>query len=303
MGTTITLTAGPSMVVITGDRPFEGCTYEKLEGWYGVDGVDLGFVRRPNAAGAFSPSQTFPDQKAISIEGKYFGPDRATSLAMRESLAALYNEGRPVTISVADDLRVTTREVMIESITFPWTIHPDFDFAIDMSAADPRRYGLAAVVSTGLEAPGSGLQLPFDEANGIGLALPSNEAAGLGIDFGTTGVDGRVSVSNTGNADTISTYVVSADLSSSMPDGFALVNVATGERLTYIGPVTSGTTVVLDTRTRTAFINGTAPAGRFLTSPQWWTVPRGTTLQIAFLARGPVSGSPRLDVTTAPGFY
>ncbi|MFM9587231.1 hypothetical protein ACKI11_47015, partial [Streptomyces caniscabiei] len=84
--------------------------------------------------------QTFPDATAISIEGQYVGASRADGLAMRERLAALYNDGRPVQMTVADDLRTTTREVLVAGISLPWTIHQEFKFSIDMQAADPRRY-------------------------------------------------------------------------------------------------------------------------------------------------------------------
>ena len=284
MGTTITLTAGTLVVVITGDGVYEGCTYDKLEGWYGVDNVDLALVTRPNAPGAFAPVQTFPDAKAISIEGQYFGSSRADGLAMRERLAALYNDGRPVQMTVADDLRTTTREVLVAGVSLPWTIHPEFEFAIDMTAADPRRYGPEVVVETGLAAPGSGLVWP--------IVWP--------LDWGTIGVNGRIIVENGGNTETISRFVVSGG---GMPDGFAIVNVATGERLTYLGPVAAGVTVTIDTGTRTAVINGDGAGSRFLASPQWFSIPPRSSVEIQFLALGSVSGTPTLRASTAPAYY
>lgn len=293
MGTSITLIADSVTVVITGDRPDVGPTYEKLDGWYGVPGVDLGFVKRPNAPGAFAPAQTFPDEAKVSIEGQHFAPSRTAGIEMRHDLAALYNDGRPVRAIVADDLMTTEREVMVESVEFPWTIHPDFQFTIDMRAADPRRYGAAIASSTGLATPGSGLDFP--------LELPSDETPNpdLGLDFGTVGVNGRLTVANPGTVATVSTFTVEGN----MPDGFVIVNSTTGQRLTYLGPVAAGTVVELDSRTQTAFINGTAPAGRWLLSPEWWTVPPRSSIEVGFLALGPVAGSPRLTATTAPAFY
>ncbi len=284
MGTTITLTAGTTVIVITGDGVYTGCTYDKLEGWYGVDQVDLALVPRPNAPGAFAPVQTFPDARVISIEGDYFGSSRADALQMRENLAALYNDGRPITMTVADDLRTTSREVLVAAVAFPWTIHQEFEFSIDMSAADPRRYGAEATGGTLLAAPGTGYSWP--------AVWPA--------DWGTIGVNGKVVIANGGNTETISRFVVSGG---EMPDGFVIVNVTTGERLTYVGPVTAGTTITLDTKTRAAFINGTGPGSRFLASPQWWAVPPRSSVEVQFLARGPVVGSPRLDHYTAPAFY
>lgn len=284
MGTTITLTAGSTVVTITGDRPYEGCTYDKLDGWYGVGDVDLGLVKRPGAPGAFAPTQTFPDARVISIEGDYFGSSRADGLAMRETLGMLYNEGRPVVMTVADDLRTTSREVLIAAVEFPWTIHPEFEFTIDATAADPRRYGAEAVAGTTLAAPGTGLVWP--------VVWP--------VDWGTIGVNGRALILNPGNTETISRFVVSGG---EMPDGFVIVNATTGARLTYLGPVAAGSTITLDTATRSAMINGSGPGSRFLASPEWWSIPARSSVEVQFLALGAVTGTPRLDVYTAPAYY
>jgi hypothetical protein len=284
MGTTITLAADAVTITITGGDVYVGCTYDKLEGWYGVENVDLGMVKRPGAPGSFAPSQTFPGEKAISIEGDFFGASRAAGLQMREDLSMLYNEGRPVRMTVADDLRTTSRDVLIASVSFPWTIHQEFEFSIDMTADDPRRYGAEVANETALAAPGTGFVWP----------------AVWPIDWGTIGVSGRVTILNGGNTETMSRFVVD---NGEMPDGFEIVNVTTGQRLVYLGPVVSGTAITLDTETRTATIGASAPGSPFLASPQWWAVPPRSSVELQFLARGAVTGSPRLRVYTAPAFY
>lgn len=284
MGTIITLTAGSTSVVITGDTPYTTCTYDKLEGWYGVRNVDLALVKRPGAPGAFAPEQTFPGELAISVEGQYYGATRSAALQMREDLAALYNEGREIVMTVADDLRTTSRRVLVAEVDYPWTIHPEFEFTIDVTAEDPRRYAAESTVGTGLAVAGTGLSWP--------LVWP--------LDWGTAAVNGRTVVMNPGNAETLSRFVISGG---SMPDGFVIVNVTTGERLTYIGALTSGSTITLDTRTRTAVIDGSGPGSRFLVSPEWWSVPARSSVELQFLARGATTGSPRVDVYTSPAYY
>lgn len=284
MGTVITLATETTTIVIYGDRPFEACTYDKIEGWYGLDSVDTAMVKRPGAPGAFAPTQTFPDEKAISIEGDYFGASRADALRMREDLTTLYNDGRPIVMTVADDLRTTSREVYVATVSFPWTIHQEFEYSIDMVAADPRRYAPEQAAGTTLAAPGTGLSWP--------VAWP--------VSWGTIGVSGRATITNEGTTETISRYVVRGG---EMPDGFAIVNVTTGERLTYLGPVAAGTTVTLDTATRTAMVNDSGPGSRFLVSPQWWSVPARSSIEVQFIALGSTTGTPRLDVYTAPAYY
>lgn len=302
-GTTITIATDYDSVTFTGGDVYLGPTYDKLEGWYETPNVDVGFVKRPGAPGAFAPEQTHPDEAVISIEGDMFAANRAAGIEWRERLAALYNEGRPVLVTVADDLRTTTRSCTVEGVGIPWTIHPEFEYSIDMRAADPRRYGAATTIETTLAAPGTGLALPFSDVTGVGLLLPSDEAPtpDLGLDLGSLGTSGRLTVTNEGRVATVSRFIVDAN-GGSMPDGFVIVNVPTGQRLTYLGPVEAGTTVTLDSETQTAFINGTAPAGRWLAAPEWWEVPPRSSLEVAFLPRGSVTGSPKLTATTSPAF-
>lgn len=158
MGTTITLTAPGATVVITGEGVYQGPTYDKLEGWYGVEADDSGFVARPDAPGEFEPDQVYAGGVTVSVEGQYFSPvGRADALAMRKRLSLLYNNGRPITMTVADDLETTTRRVTMLAVRFPWTIHQEFAYTLDMRSADPRRYGSTNVVETGLAQPSTGL--------------------------------------------------------------------------------------------------------------------------------------------------
>jgi hypothetical protein len=284
-GTTIRIIADSIAIEITGDMPYVGLTYNRLDGWYDLASVDSGFVKRPGAPGAFAPAQTFPDEAAIGIEGDYFGSDRADALLMREAILELYNEGRPVVVEVADDLRTTRREAWVANIDIPWTIHPDFKYSIDLKAEDPRRYADAVTVSTGL-ASSAGVGLDISP-----LVLP--------LDFGATPSNGRVTITNPGNADTVTTFTVT---DGDMPDGFVIVNVDTGQRLTYVGPVAAGTTITVDTRIRAAFINIDSPS-RYLSAPEWWGVPRRGGVTVQFLARGEVTGTPTLWAATSPAYY
>lgn len=282
MATTVTFTYGANALTITGDGVFDGPTYDRLEGWIGVD-ADLRFQPRPSAPGAFAPQQVYARDRLISLEGQYFGSSRADAIAMRERLLGLQNDGRPLTMTVADDLRTTSREVYVEQIAVPWTIHQEFRYAIDVRAADPRRYAPVVEVATNLASAGEGLILP--------LEFP--------VTFGIAGIDGRVTIVNAGNTGTGSRFTITG----TMPDGFELVNVTTGQRITYLGPVALSASVTIDTRLRTALIEDTGPAGRFLASPEWWEVPAGSSIQVQFVARGPVSDSPIMTAATASAFY
>lgn len=284
MGTTITLTTPSISVTITGDGVYSGCTYNRLDGWYGVDDVELGLVRRPSAPGSFAPQRTYPGSRVISIEGDFFGITRADALAMREDLTMLYNDGQPITMTVTDDLRTTSREILVASISLPWTIHPEFQFTIDATAPDPRRYGEAGALTTGLAQAGTGMSWP--------ITWP--------LDWGTIGVTGRVTLANDGSTETLPWFTVSGG---SMPDGFEIVNTGTGERIVYVGPVGTGNTVAINSRTRSALINGNGPGSRYLAAPQWFGIPARSSVEVQFLARGPVTGTPTLQAFAAPAYY
>lgn len=281
-------------IPITGTGVFDGFTYDKLDGWYGVPPVDARLMKRPNQPGAFAADRTTPPEATISVEGQYFGSSEVDALKARERLLSIYSDGRPVIMRVDDALRTTARTVLVAAVDIPWTFRNEFKWTIDMKAPDPRRYGAALLVSNTLALAGSGLVLPTVDSPASGLDFD------FGVDFGTTPNDGRITIVNVGGTETTTTFVVR---NGSMPDGVDIVNVATGERLSYIGPIVAGTTLEFDPRTQAVFVNGTNPAGRYLPNPDWWVVPAGGSVEVQFLARGPVTGTPTLDATTSPAFY
>lgn len=273
-------------VSFTGTGVYQGFTYDKFEGWKGIENVDLGIVRRPNQPGSFIRQKTDPGERVVSIEGQFFGADEASAELARELLVSLYSDGRDVPLTVTDSLRATTRMVKVAAVKVPWTPHKEFSFTIDMTAADPKRYATPVVVSNTLAVPGSGLDFDF------GLDFP--------LDFGTTPNDGRLIITNLGDTETTTTFVVRGG---NMPDGAEIVNLATTERLVYIGPIMNGDFVEFDPRVQAAFINGTNPAGRFTPNPAWWSIAPKASVEVQFLARGAVTGAPVLEATTSPAYY
>jgi hypothetical protein len=122
------------------------------------------------------------------------------------------------------------------------------------------------------------------------------------LDFGDIPSSGRVTIVNDGNAGAVTTLKVRDD-TGQMVDGFTIVNVDTGETLTYVGTVTQGTVVTLDPTTRQAYVNDVNPVGRFLPSPEWWETPPMSTTTLQFLANGVVTGTPILRAETAAANY
>ncbi|MGZ4554796.1 MAG: phage distal tail protein [Mycobacteriaceae bacterium] len=146
--------------------------------------------------------------------------------------------------------------------------------ALQFFCADPRLYGRALTLSTGLRTAGTGMSFP--------MSFP--------MSFGTTGSGGSVAFTNTGTANTEPVFTVSGALSA----GFQITWVETGQHLTYSFPV--GSDVVIDCGAGTATTQG-QDRSVYLTQRDWFSVPAGATATFAFAALGGETGTSNPGVT------
>ncbi|WP_416394227.1 MULTISPECIES: hypothetical protein [unclassified Curtobacterium] len=123
-----------------------------------------------------------------------------------------------------------------------------------------------------------------------------SKSSGAYFNWGTTGITGRVSVTNTGTATTVSTFSVTGGLSG----GFELVWVPTGQRIRFERPIDVASAVQINPRTGRVTIDGASDVTGFLTASQWWSVPAGSTGEVQFTPLGTVTGTPTLTARTAP---
>jgi hypothetical protein len=145
--------------------------------------------------------------------------------------------------------------------------------ALQFYAPDPRLYGRAFTLTTGLRTAGTGLAFPI----------------GSPMDFGTVGSGGSVVFTNTGTAATEPVFTISGALS----QGFQITWVETGQHLTYSFPV--GSDLVLDCGAGTATTQG-QDRTVYLTQRDWFSVPAGATGTFQIAALGGETG------TSNPGF-
>lgn len=176
-GSTVTIATPQDTMTMTGTGVFEGATYDRLDGWEAARDADLKKTKRPSRMGDYTPSGSTLPGRVVTIEGQYFGSSIVDAARMRERLVALYAAGAPVTMTVADPLRTTSRLCFVEDVDPKWSSTPNLKFTIDLYAPDPRRYGAERPATTVLASPGSGLALPGDEATGRGLLLPGRTLA------------------------------------------------------------------------------------------------------------------------------
>lgn len=289
METVIEITTGYDTLTMTGTDVWgNGWIYDNdtLDAWFKLAPVAVKLNKRPNAHGTYLPDQLFTEEHRTSIVGQYFGATVLDAAQARNRLTALFNDGRPVMITVTDDLGATSRVGLVIEASPEWEPDTHFRFTLTIAAADPRRYGTMRDASTGLATPGSGLVWP----------LGTNPAAFW--DWGTEGATGRTSFTNYGNTSTYPVLLVGEG--GSLPEGFVITEIETGRQLTY-SRSTSGQIVRLDTRTRRVTINGGDVTGG-LTRREWFEVPANTTRTYHLAALGAVVGAPRLEISGADAY-
>jgi hypothetical protein len=267
------------------DSAQAGWTLARLQGWYDAAPSRRSVRDRPQADGAFGVDRYFRGARVVTVEGSYIGSSLEDAYRARDRLAALQADGRSSEFTVSDLLG--ERSAGVELLRAPEAddglYQPFFQFAFDVVAADPRRYGPVEVVSTGLPSSGTGITYP--------IVYP--------IDYGTPGDPGRLIVSNTGTQETTSVFEVSGGLDA----GFEIKDIATGRRLRFERLVPLGSTVVLNARTGRAYLDVPAnDVSGFLTVREWWSTPPSVSQEIQFSTLGSTSGTPTLTARTRPAY-
>ena len=119
------------------------------------------------------------------------------------------------------------------------------------------------------------------------------------LEYGEYGETGRVTITNTGNADATIQY----DIAGPVPaQGFEVLLVGTGERLRFEGDVSSGSHLVIDSANGLVLIDGTADRSNLLTWRDWFVVPAGGSIEIAFVNLGSFSAA-QLTASIRPGSW
>lgn len=288
----ITFTPTGADVDIFGAAPTGGAFIyrdECLDDWYALPKPIVNLAKRANAHGAFALGQTFTDAATPSVSGRYHGLSHADAADARERLAAMYNDGNPIVMRVADVRGVTSRVVWVTDFVPDWTATDTFEFEMALVAPDGRRYGpLQSSPGTGLPTPPSGLLWPL-----------GTSPSGLYFDWGTAGTDGLIAMTNGGNATAYPTVYVGGT-SGAFPDGFRVTEVETGREVVFPYPVPSGTVIAINNRTRRVTQDGGGDVTELTSKREWFMVPSGATRNYLISTLGNVSGAPTFRATMMP---
>ena len=255
-------------------RPF-------FDAWYSKPDSKEEVRERPAAHGAYGIDRDWRSALALTMDGRFRGANWPSMLAALEAAAGV---GTPITVTVSDDLGVSSRSVNVRR--FRPRPMPGANlcyFEMDLIAVDPRRYGTLLTPSTGLPVSGTGQPWP--------QVWPAT--------WGTGGSDGRVSGVNTGSETTSPILTVTGGLSL----GVQLVEITTGSYLQLDRVIPAGTTVYFDTRTSRVYLDDPAnDISSFTTRRDWagFQIPAGATRTVQFNGLGVATGTPTLTMRYAP---
>lgn len=231
-----------------------------LEGWWDLPGSTGGVEQRTSAHGGWT-SQAFYQPRGITLAARLRGSSFAQVSRELEGLLAAVpiNDLTPLFVEEIDG-RVLFANVRQADDPLVSRSGVGAEANISLVAPDPRRYDVALVTaSTGLPLTSGGLRLPF--------RLPVRVAGGVQL--------GLMTVTNDGNLDTPPVFTVVGPC-----PPFTLTHRGTSKTLRYHEAVPAGRTVVIDTATQTALLDGVAP--RYVTG-SWFTYAPGRN-EVAFTA-------------------
>lgn len=271
-----------------GDEPSDAFAVTRMTGWYDGAPIRRSIDDRPVEDGAFDVDRIYRGARVISVEGDWVGSTIEAAYQARDELSALQADGVPGVFTVTDSLGVRSCQnvtLVKEPVADDVISSPFFEFAFDVVARDPRKYGPEVSASTGLATPGTGAVWPADWDPGY--------------EWGSGGTSGRATVSNVGRFTSWPVLEVTGGLAG----GVELVEVVTGSVLRLDRVVPLGSTVVFDGRRGRAYLD--VPSNDvtgFLTRRDWWPVPASQSRTVQLNPLGAVTGTPTLTVRVSPAF-
>jgi hypothetical protein len=276
MSTTIQLDS-----IVFSDSDVEGWAFLSLTDWWGSTANKVEARERPQAHGSFQRARSLRSSRAISFVARYRGADHLEVERAFDALSATGAE-TPVVMRVTTEDGSWWRWVSVEAVTPESTRNRWFGQAtVDVLAEDGRRYADASWLSTAPPTEGAGLEWP--------AVWPAVWPGG--------GVDGRVTLANTGRAPSAPSFQLKGGF-----DTATVTCMETGARIGFDRYVPPGSTVLIDTATRRAVIDDQSDVSRWLRFREWETVPPGSSRAYQFDVTG-ASGSPTLEGRVFPAWW
>jgi hypothetical protein len=260
----------------------------EIKGWHGSAGIRRNTTPKLWQHGIFS-ERGYKTERVITLQGHIETQTRAEAAALVDTLAAIMGDGELGTLTV-DDVDQGTRWAPVQlagAIEIEWDSGLEIDVTVDMVSPDAMKYGLAASYTTGISAPGGGMDND--------PALFNNDTDV--IDFGDGGTAGTVTIINEGTAPVPAVFTVNGYWDAA---GWVITELGTGRRLVYTGANLIEDRVVLDSSDGTVMLNGISDRSDNLTVREWPLLVPGPNTYL-FEALG--NSSMLLTVTAGPAWW
>lgn len=155
--------------------------------------------------------------------------------------------------------------------------------AVQLYFPDPLWYGPTVSALTRLPITSGGLAYP--------LSYP--------LAYGSP-VTGRVSAANAGSAVTAPVFTIMGPIDIA---GFQVASIEDGISIQYNGSLSAGDQLVIDTRTGSVVLNGTADRRNLLGYSTWPNIPASSTRTFAFTTLGTYQAAASMTVAWAPAYW
>lgn len=270
-----------------------GHILESLGGWFDGPPVRGEDISRPAGHGSFGLS-AYRGARLIDASVSVLTDDPASAGEAQRWLSGLLADGgfSDLTITDPSGMALTSRVRLGGQPLVSWAPQSSaIRASLQFWAPDPLRYGDPVGIPTPFPVRRGGLRFPlFSDGHGRNVGA---------LDFGPPSLTGRIVLSNPGTADTWPQFQVEGPVSSA---GFEIAVVGTDRRIRFSGPVAAGSVLLIDSASGTAVIDGDADRGGQLTYRDWFPIPAGGSVEIAFIPLGPTSEAVLTGVVR-PGWW
>lgn len=247
--------------------------FDTLDGWHDGPSVTVEQTDRIVSHGVFS-QPGHRGGRTITQSGWIYAPTRALAVAAVDELTALLADGSSDTFTFID-ADLGARWVDVQLFATPdiaWDDDPLFcRYQLQFFASESYRFGSTSTSET-----------PFASTPvGAGMVFPLYP--GGFMNYGELGVVGSATVTNGGDADASVTFTVTGPTPTG---GFVILDPVTDKRITFLGAVPAGSTLVLDGADGSVVINGTADRLGDTIVEAWPVVPAGDSRSFYFQPLG-----------------
>lgn len=239
-----------------------------IESYTRVLDLDVSQVDRLSGHGQFA-QQGHRGGQLFTIEGQVFASDRGPVAAAVDALLSVLADGSFGTLTVVDDDFVTKTAIvqLAAPPNIDWVEAAQCRYQLQLHAPDSFMHGATATASTGFAAP----------APGAGMVFPLYPDGVM--DFGPLGDVGTLSLANAGTAPAPVVFTITGP---APEGGFSIVDLSTGKRITFLGSLPAGSSLVMDGSDGSVVINGTADRLGDTVVEAWPQIPKASESTFSF---------------------